>query len=63
MGEELHEVSFEHSWGGLKEPVRRVDNFDVTLVIEVPNLLHEGDVWVDEARDVFLEAADSHGVG
>jgi hypothetical protein len=43
--------------------MRGVYYFDVALVIEIPNLFHEGYSWVNEPRYIFLEAAYSHGVG
>lgn len=43
--------------------MRRVDYLHVLLVIEIPDLRHEGDVGVNEALYLFFEGADYHGVG
>ena len=63
VGEELHEVGLEHPGRGHEEPVRRVDDLHVALLVEVPDLRQERLVGADDARDLLLEGTDDHGVG
>lgn len=61
--EKLHEVCLEHARSGHKQPVWRVDQFEILLSIEVPHLGHERLLGVDKSADLLLEGANDHGVG
>lgn len=63
MREELHEVSFEHARRGHEQPVGRINDLHVALVVEVPDLRHEGALRIDDPRDLFFECSYHHGVG
>lgn len=62
MGEHLKEIGFEHSGRVHEQPMGRVDYLQVSLVVHIPDLGQERLVRVDYSLDLFLEAADHHGV-
>lgn len=43
--------------------MRGVDDLHIVLLVEVPDLGHDGFGGVDQPLDLFLEGADHHGVG
>lgn len=62
MAQKLHEVALEESGGLDEEPVRRVGQFDVGLVIHGPDLRAEGQAGVDHPLHFFFKGANGHGV-
>lgn len=63
VGKELYEIGLEHPRRGHEEPVRRVDDLHVALLVEVPYLRQEGLVGLDDPGYLLLEGADDHRVG
>lgn len=46
--EELDEISLKHAGRGHEQPMWRIDDFHVTLMIEIPYLRHEWLVGMDD---------------
>lgn len=63
MREELYEIRLEHPRRGHEEPMRRVDDLHVALLIEVPYLRKERLIGMDDPRYFLLEGANDHRVG
>ena len=63
MSKEFHEISLKHSRWGFKEPMWRIYNFNVTLVIKIPNLLQKRSSGIDNPRNFFLKTSNGHGIG
>ena len=51
----FHKVSFEEARRLDEQPVRRVDDIEISFVIGFPNLRHERLVGLDESLYVFFE--------